>query len=95
MKTGVGGRESGVVHSLYSGSVMQASKKFKDPLRLPAPRSLLPLTLLALLSCAEPAHPPAFEMSGVIEGFYGPPWSHGDRLDMLRFMGRSGLKIYI
>ena len=35
-----------------------------------------------------------FQTSGVIEGFYGPPWSHQDRLDMLRFMGEVGLQAY-
>jgi hypothetical protein len=30
----------------------------------------------------------------VIEGFYGPPWSHQDRLDMIRFMGRVGMNMY-
>ncbi len=36
----------------------------------------------------------AFSSSGVVEGFYGPPWSHDDRLDMLRFMGSVGLGHY-
>jgi hypothetical protein len=30
----------------------------------------------------------------VIEGFYGPPWSFQDRVDMLRFMGRVGMNVY-
>ena len=34
-------------------------------------------------------------MAGVIEGFYGPPWSHRDRLDMLAFLGRVGLTDYV
>ena len=63
--------------------------------RLPAPRALLPLSFLAVLNCAEPTPSPTFELSGVIEGFYGPPWSHGDRLDILRFMGGVGLDVYI
>jgi len=40
----------------------------------------------------EPA--PGFAETGVIEGFYGPPWSHQDRLDVLRFMGQVGLTTY-
>jgi len=40
----------------------------------------------------EPA--PGFAETGVIEGFYGPPWSHQDRVDVLRFMGRVGLTTY-
>ena len=38
---------------------------------------------------------PAFPIRGIVEGFYGPPWSHGDRLDMLRFLGQHGMNIYI
>ena len=30
----------------------------------------------------------------MIEGFYGPPWSYQDRVDMLRFMGRVGMNVY-
>ncbi len=43
-----------------------------------------------------PANPigTGFQSRGVIEGFYGPPWSYQDRLDMLRFMGRVGLNTY-
>jgi hypothetical protein len=58
-------------------------------------RLIIPCALLGA-ACAAPAQPPpAFERAGVIEGFYGPPWSHQDRLDMLRFMGRVGLTVYI
>ena len=32
---------------------------------------------------------------GVVEGFYGPPWSHGARLDMIKFSGKNGFNIYI
>ena len=35
-----------------------------------------------------------FTSRGVIEGFYGPPWSHLDRLDLIRFMGRVGMNVY-
>jgi hypothetical protein len=55
------------------------------------------LTLATLLAaCAGPgaeAQRP-FAESGVIEGFYGTPWSHQDRLDVLRFMDRVGLASY-
>ncbi len=36
----------------------------------------------------------AFAYHGVIEGFYGPPWSQQDRIDILQFMGRVGLEDY-
>jgi hyaluronoglucosaminidase len=32
---------------------------------------------------------------GVIEGFYGPPWSHAERLDLIRFCGREGLTTWV
>ena len=43
-----------------------------------------------------PANPmgAGFQTRGVIEGFYGPPWSYQDRLDVLRFMGKVGLNTY-
>ena len=34
-------------------------------------------------------------LRGVVEGFYGTPWSHRDRLDMLKFCGEQGLNAYI
>jgi hypothetical protein len=38
---------------------------------------------------------PSFPIRGIVEGFYGPPWSHDDRLDVLRFEGQHGMNIYI
>lgn len=38
---------------------------------------------------------PALEIRGIVEGFYGPPWTHEDRLDTLRFAGRHGLTTYV
>lgn len=32
---------------------------------------------------------------GVIEGFYGKPWSQAERLEILSFMGRQGLNTYV
>lgn len=32
---------------------------------------------------------------GVIEGFYGPPWSHAERLDLIRFCGRERLNTWV
>lgn len=54
------------------------------------------LLLCLLAACAGPDRAGAqrFAQTGVIEGFYGPPWSHEDRLDVLRFMGRVGLTHY-
>lgn len=38
---------------------------------------------------------PAIGKRGVIEGFYGNPWSHADRLSQFDFYGRTGMNIYI
>jgi hypothetical protein len=35
-----------------------------------------------------------FDKIGVLEGFYGTPWSHEARLDMVRFMGDVGMNSY-
>jgi hyaluronoglucosaminidase len=32
---------------------------------------------------------------GIIEGFYGEPWSHEERLDLIRFCGRHGLNTWV
>ncbi len=32
---------------------------------------------------------------GVIEGFYGPPWSHGARLDLVEFMAERRMNAYV
>ncbi len=37
---------------------------------------------------------PSFGQRGIVEGFYGPPWSLQDRLDIFRFEGDHGMNIY-
>ena len=55
---------------------------------------------LAVFACKPETLPapqdpiPPFAYHGVIEGFYGTPWSHQDRLDILSFMGQVGLQDY-
>jgi hyaluronoglucosaminidase len=34
-------------------------------------------------------------VAGVIEGFYGPPWTHEERLDLIRFCGAEGLNTWV
>jgi hyaluronoglucosaminidase len=36
-----------------------------------------------------------FAIRGVIEGFYGNPWSHAERLDVVRFIGRHGMNMFL
>lgn len=38
---------------------------------------------------------PRLPMRGVIEGFYGPTWSHQDRLSMLRFCGAHKMNTFV
>ena len=47
-------------------------------------------------SPSQPAPVPegGFRFRGIVEGFYGPPWSHQDRLEILRFMGDHGMNAY-
>ena len=35
------------------------------------------------------------KVRGVIEGFYGPPWTHQERLDLIRFCGSHGLNTWV
>lgn len=34
-------------------------------------------------------------LCGVIEGFYGPPWTHEERLDLIRFCGQEQLTTWV
>lgn len=36
----------------------------------------------------------SFGIRGVIEGFYGKPWTHEERIDMLNFLAKTGLNTY-
>jgi hyaluronoglucosaminidase len=36
-----------------------------------------------------------FALRGVIEGFYGNPWSHAERLDCIRFIARHGMNTFL
>jgi len=38
---------------------------------------------------------PSFPIRGIVEGFYGTPWSYDDRLDVLRFEGQQRMNTYI
>ncbi|HEV2175691.1 MAG TPA: beta-N-acetylglucosaminidase domain-containing protein [Terriglobia bacterium] len=37
---------------------------------------------------------PSFPQRGIVEGFYGTPWSHQDRLDILQFAGAHRMDAY-
>ena len=37
---------------------------------------------------------PSFPKRGIVEGFYGTPWTLEDRVDILRFQGQHGMNVY-
>jgi hypothetical protein len=37
---------------------------------------------------------PSFAERGIVEGFYGTPWTHQDRIDILRFEGAHAMNVY-
>jgi beta-N-acetylglucosaminidase len=37
---------------------------------------------------------PSFTQRGIVEGFYGKPWTHKQRLDMLKFEGDHAMNVY-
>ncbi len=57
-------------------------------------------TLASLLASGSPRATtvsdwPTVAFRGVVEGFYGTPWSHERRLSLIRFMGETKLDTYI
>jgi len=55
------------------------------------------LATTMLVSCAAPAGAASspFTWRGIIEGFYGPPYTHGDRLDLIRWEAAHHMNLYI
>jgi hypothetical protein len=59
----------------------------------PKPKSAM-ITEVGATATISIADFPSFSVRGVVEGFYGEPWSHQDRLDILRFEGEHGMNSY-
>lgn len=62
---------------------------------LALPLLLAPASRAARRAPAPPPPPRAFDLRGIVEGSYGPPWSHSDRLDAVRWLGRHGMNMYV
>ena len=45
--------------------------------------------------CSPSAFSAPIPVRGVVEGFYGRPWTHAQRLDMLAFCGDHGMNAYV
>lgn len=58
-------------------------------------RSSSAAALVAILLSGGAVAGEPYAFRGVIFGPYGRPWSHTDRVDMLRWMGAHGMNIYI
>lgn len=84
---------------VLSTLALAACAHASGPVAAPAPRTAAAPGEIPGLppGVGTPANPigTGFQTRGVIEGFYGVPWSHQDRVDMLRFMGSVGLNTYI
>lgn len=53
------------------------------------------LLTVATLCWGAVASAAAIPVSGVVEGFYGTPWTHEQRMDMVQFIGERGMNAYI
>lgn len=67
--------------------------KLKNILQL-ASMGAIAASLLLPLASGTPAEA-AIPLRGIVEGFYGTPWSHSDRLEMLRFCKEKNFNAYI
>lgn len=47
-----------------------------------------------ILPIVEIIDTPSFKIRGIIEGFYGKPWSHENRKDIIRFCGKNKMNAY-
>ena len=53
------------------------------------------LTMLILVLTSGLLHAEPIPIRGVVEGFYGDPWTHENRLDILEFSSARGFNAYI
>lgn len=60
-----------------------------------AAQTLRQLTRKPVIAAARVVDYPLMRLRGAIEGFYGSPWTHAERLDQLAFYGSVKLNTYI
>jgi hypothetical protein len=72
--------------------ILSTSPLSLDTAMIPRPQSF---TTIGHGSHVMLADFPMFPIRGIVEGFYGQPWSHSDRLDILRFQGQVGMNFYL
>ena len=67
------------------GTFYAAEQLSREVVRLPG---------LDLVPAVRTRTAPAMRVRGVVEGFYGTPWSHDDRLDILGYLGEHRMNTY-
>lgn len=75
------------------GQVLRALTSHRMEELSPKPKSAM-ITEISRAAAISIADFPSFPVRGVVEGFYGEPWSHQDRLDILRFEGEHAMNSY-
>ena len=68
-------------------SLFYAAQTLKQLVKYDEGKKILPL-------CSIKDYPDVL-FRGTVEGFYGQPWSHADRIEQIRFYGRIKLNTYI
>lgn len=58
-------------------------------------REIIESTEGAVIPCMKVKDRPSLPRRGVVEGFYGVPWSHEVRLSLIDFFGRNKMNTYI
>ena len=58
-------------------------------------KAMTGLLLAGLMASPAAAFAEAIPLRGIVEGFYGTPWTTTDRMDILGFCGEHGLNAYI
>lgn len=53
------------------------------------------LSMMLLLGMPVSVFAAPIPFSGIVEGFYGPVWTHEQRMDMVRFIGSKGMNTYM
>ena len=60
--------------------------------------SCSPSVLSSLRAASHPGvrgRDPTLEWRGIVEGAYGRPWTHAERMDVLRWMADHGFNAYV
>jgi hypothetical protein len=85
---------AGLHHALLRVPQLLCTPPSKLSTELAPPAKFVAFNESGRTATARLADFPSFSERGIVEGFYGVPWSHQDRLDMLRFEGQHSMNVY-